>query len=336
MARHDSNSDLASLAATLTPRVSRAPAPPRASQNSGMFDVSALYAQAGAVSYPAPKGVARGAPTGRPVAVAPVAVAPVTAAFVAPVLRVARPSWPRVMGWPEPISYGDHEVRIVDIEEPPSSEVEIADVDFDFAPRVDLRRVVVPARPLGLGWYGVAVAWLATITLGGIMATSLPAHALPRARTVPAALALSVALPPAIAAAAPTLPPLAPAAVLTAPLGSTTGPVIPEINASLLPMAPRVAPAAPAYAPIEKGTPLVSKKDVSPHTTPPAQEHPHPQAGVPVAIAAPASPHATPAEAPAAQVVAAPPKAIAKPVSAGMSLDELIRHEVQAESAKHR
>ena len=47
MARQDSNSELAGqLAASLTPRVDHVLTGPREAQNSGLFDVGALYAEA--------------------------------------------------------------------------------------------------------------------------------------------------------------------------------------------------------------------------------------------------------------------------------------------------
>ena len=325
MARHDSNSDLGRLAATLTPRVSRPPAPPRASQSSGMFNVSALYAQVASqnvsLTYPAPSSPTRPTQVARPDA-RPVSVAPVQAVLPAPVARPGRPSWPRVMGWPEPISYGDHEVRIVEIDEPLASGIAIERIDLESDRDAPFQRIASPARSLGLGWYGVAVAWLATVTLGGIMATSLPAHALPRARTVtPAILATSLVVAPAMVAVAPTVSSLAPAAVLAAPLGAAVGPTIPEVSLSRLPIAPS------ASTPLDQATPAPVKRGVTLRAPSPAQPHPHARTSEAVASPRPLPPPSPP------QAVATP----SKPAStAGMSLDDLIRHEVQAESGKHR
>jgi hypothetical protein len=294
-----------------------------------MFNVSALYAQAAshnmAVAYSALSGPTRPTQVARS-AVRPAPVSPVEAVLPAPVARAGRPSWPRVMGWPEPISYGDHEVRIVEIDEPAASGIAIEGADLEFDRGASLRRIASPPRSLGLGWYGVAVAWLATITLGGIMATSLPAHALPRARAItPAILVAPPVVAPAMAAATATVSPLAPAAVLAAPLGAASSPTIPEVSLS------RLASAPPASTPLEPAAPVPVRKGLILRAAAPAPPHPHARA-----IEAAASPRPAPAS-PAPQAAAVPAKAAAKPAStAGMSLDDLIRHEVQAESGKHR
>lgn len=270
MTRQQSSSDLAgSLAATLTPRVPQASARAlRASQNSGLFDVGALYAEAF-------QQVARRARTDPRLAM--------------PLARSAQPTWPAAARWPQPaLSYP--------LEPEPSFEY------LDVAAR--------PAR--GLGWFGVAVAWLATVTTAALIATSLPAHAPTHVRALPVVAAPVV---PIIASAAPPPPPALPA----------SEPPVPEVVPSELPVA-ALSVAPPAVRPAPK------KMVVAPKVAAPAPPRVHPAPPAPVvAAAAAAAPVTAPRAAPSSR-----PAPVAPVSTAGMSLDELIRHEVQLESGKHR
>jgi hypothetical protein len=368
MARHESNSDLSTLAATLTPRVSRPPLESaRKAQSSGMFDMSAMYSQPD-------RGGRRAEPRRLPkTRTAPPPLGPPPA---------RRPSWPQRLGWDEPIAYGEAEVEVeVDTASsfvsawpahpppippaPPSSHPppvapvwpwtntrqwppgpivisEMAELEVDVSPEPGVWQLPAKAPSLGLGWYAVFVAWLGTLALGGLLATSLPGHVLPRARVLAAAPP-----PPPTAIAPATPPPVVAAAAMAAPMPAPSNDGIPEINASMLPIATTAAPhAVPAVAP--------APRPVAPR--PPAVVAPVPAAPAPVVRkAAPArpapaveeaapAPHAKPqpappavaaAPAPAPTTAPAPAPAPAKPVStANMSLEDLIRHEVQAEQAK--
>jgi hypothetical protein len=278
MARQQSNLDLAgSLAATLTPRAPPATAQPfRASQNSGLFDVGALYAQA----FQQVASRTRSDPRLKmPLVRAAQAAWPV----------VAQPAWPVAQHWPQPeLSYA------LEGEEP----IEVAEIAH---------------RSRGLGWFGVAVAWLATVTTSALIATTLPAHAPTHVRALPVA-AVAAPSPPANAPTVATPPIVAPA-----PL-----PAIPTVPLSAIPVA--MVQAAPAPAAAAPASPAhVAPKKVSPRGAAATTAHAHP---------------AAPSAALAAPAVPAPPRASApsKPApasTAGMSLDDLIRREVQAESGKH-
>ena len=278
MARQQSNTDLAgSLAATLTPRVPRASAQPLPSrQNSGLFDVGALYAEALDEVLRRTRSDAR----------------------LLPLTRAAQATWPRAAGWPQPVLHPAFE-----------AEVPIEFADFSAAP-----------RPRGLGWFGIAVAWLATVTTGALIATTLPGHAIAHMHAAGAPLAVAVNPPPLQAAMAP--------AVIAAPW-------------SVTPPLPTVAPLAPPDVPVAQATlVVVAAKRVAPKIAAPAIVRAHPAATTTVARPTPS----TPTVAPSTPAIAVAPRAtppsrpapVAAPSTAGMSLDDLIRHEVQAESAKHR
>jgi hypothetical protein len=280
MARQQSNTELAgSLAATLTPRVPRASAqslPDR--QNSGLFDVGALYAEALDEVLRRTRSDAR----------------------LLPLARAAQPTWPRAAGWPLPVLHPAFE-----------AEVPIEFTDYSAAP-----------RPRGLGWFGIAVAWLATVTTGALIATTLPGHAMTHTHAA-SLLAVAVNPPQPQAAIAP--------AVIAAPL-AVAPPLLP-------PVAPADAPATQAAPVTQAMQAVAAAKKAAPKIAGPAIVHVHPAATATVARPTPSTPTVAPS-APAIAVAprAAPPSRpapVAATSTAGMSLDDLIRHEVQAESAKH-
>ena len=123
MARQDSNSELAGqLAASLTPRVDHVLTAPRQAQNSGLFDVGALYAEA----------------------FAQVAQRARVQAQRLPLPRSAQTTWPRA----------------TTVHEQPTLTERWIDLPIAFGESVEA------PRSRGLGWFGVAVAWLATVTTG--------------------------------------------------------------------------------------------------------------------------------------------------------------------------
>jgi hypothetical protein len=292
MARQQSSSELAgSLAATLTPRVAATSTRlSRASQDSGLFDVRALYAET------LDEVMRRTRSDARRVSLA----------------RAGQPTRPPTTAWSPPARAFAPAVA--------------APFAFTRPPEV--------LRSRGLGWFGVVVAWLATVTLGASIATTLPGHALTRLRLGPSSTT---------ATTSPQVPPLA----TVAPPVSAVAAVSP----AMVNPPPLVAPAAsPAFsaAPSAWAAParaIASQPDaahVSPKKLPP-------KGVAQVAHARPAAPVASTSAAPATSAIAAAPRAPApsRPASvtaptatnvstAGMSLDELIRHEVQVESAKHR
>jgi hypothetical protein len=287
MARQQSNIesiDLAgSLAATLTPRVPHASGQaPRSHQNSGLFDVGALYAETFRDvmqrAQPAPR--------------------------FTPLSRAAEPAWPIATRWPQPL----------------------LSLDFDEAPIEFARSSAVP-RSRGVGWFGIAVAWLATVTTAAVITIGVPAHAPTHAR-LPAVGAPAVMIPAAPQVVIPATPQVAtPAPVTEAPPPAAIAPAVAAPVAVRLP--PAIAAAAlPASA-------VVPAKKATIRAAVSAVAHGRPAPAVAATAAAPA-PAAAPAIA-ATSHAAPPPKPAAASVStAGMSLDDLIRHEVQIESAKHR
>jgi hypothetical protein len=281
MTRQQSNSDLAgSLAATLTPRLPPASARAlRASQNSGLFDVGALYAQAF-------QQVAHRARTDPRLAM--------------PLARAAQATWPASARWPQPA------------------------LSYPFEPEPSFEYPDVGALPSrGLGWFGVAVAWLATVTMGALIATTLPAHAPTHVRallvvTAPVAPLIASAPPPA---PEPPVPPeLVPQAIPVAALSAVPPAVTPSPAVRLAPrrlVTPKVA------------APEREMREVRGNVASTAAPRVHPAPLAPVAASA--APVTTPRA-----TASSRPAPVAPASTAGMSLDELIRHEVQAESAKHR
>jgi hypothetical protein len=256
MRNHDSRRDISRTLGALTP-----PAPAgqigggfqQSAQDSGLFDLGALYA--GELE----RAIQR-----------------------ARVPREAPP--PRRLHGPS--------VRIWDVE----------DVDVHILPEAP-----APARPIArvAGWFNVAVTWLATTSLGFLVATSVPAHLRP-AHVLPAP-AVAVAAPPPAAVLAvpqPTAAPQAASAQVAAP---------PVVSLQDLPVAPATTAPATKAAPPPRAT--AAKK-----AAPPPQS------------SSPAPARASTEDAPRAPVKAAPVKAAA---AGPISLDELIRQTVAAEQ-KHK
>jgi hypothetical protein len=281
MARQQSNIDLAgSLAATLTPRIPQTREMPfRTGQNSGLFDVGALYAQALDEVVRRTRSDVR----------------------LAPLTRAAQPTWPRAGGWSEPV----------------------VSFDFDAAVPIEFTNKVAARSSRGIGWFGVAVAWLATVTMGASMATTLPGHALTHGKVAGWVVPAAPETPPAVS---PSSLPVAPVPVVALPAVSMISP------ATTIAV-PTPAFAAPTRAAPQAVSPHVSTKRLAPKVGNPPAGHSHSVATASSAVAA--APTAIGAAHPAAPARATP--ATPTPAStAGMSLDDLIRHEVQAESAKHR
>ncbi|MGO9836236.1 MAG: hypothetical protein ACLP1X_18705 [Polyangiaceae bacterium] len=261
MTTQDSESELAGrLGASLTPRVPRITVQQRVEQNSGLFDVGALYA-----------------------------------ASVEQVMRRARVAQPPVFGiagvaQPAPVAlpsaWGANAARV--------QRVQQEEIDLD----------LFLGRSRGVGWFGVAVAWMATTALGATIATTVPAHTLARGHASAPVVAATApaAITPATAAAAFAAPP----PVVSAPPAE----------------APSVAvAAAPAVAP--------KKAIIVTH----ARTRPVPASGSAAVTPAPqpqkvASVEAPPA--PKAAVASAPPAA-----AGGASLEELMRRAVEADAKKH-
>jgi hypothetical protein len=296
MARQDSNNELAGqLAASLTPRVGAALAPPRGAQNSGLFDVGALYAEA----------------------FAQVALRARAQAQRLPLARATQPTWPRARERREP-EWGTHRGHLDRAIEVP--------IDFETS--------VEAPRSRGLGWFGVAVAWLATVTTGAWIATTLPAHAPTRVR--PSAAALVVSAPVVVSAPfVATNPAQAPAGEPLRIGASAPGaPVV-----AFAPGAPVVAAVAPiAEAPGASPVSVLSPRKLAPRAAASPHAHSPAAASGPVSSTPQASARASaPSAAPSPKAQAAPaakPTAAAQP-GAAMSLEDLMRHEVQAESKHH-
>jgi len=308
MARQDSRTDLAGrLGASLTPRVSTASS--QRERNSGLFDMSALYTEA----FDQVMRRAR------------------AEVHLAPLARAPR------LPWPPPASPGLSDSRDL---RPLAPELEM-DVPVDFGDPFAVRR----SRGRGLGWFGIAIAWLATVTIGAVLATTVPAHAFPRS-SVRAAVALPAVLKPSTPDSTMVF---APAAAWTAVPVTQTHQV-----ALAAPAIAAVASAAPAIAAVAS-VPITAAPAARPDLPLPAAPAPRrlPKAmETPASLASVATARPTPAPAPVsvAPVVAPAPVSVAPPSpraapekprvvagpasSAGMSLEDLIRHEVQAESGK--
>ncbi len=290
MARQQSNTELAgSLAATLTPALPKTREMSfRGAQNSGLFDVGALYAEAIDEVLRRTRSDVR----------------------LAPLTRAAQPTWPRAGGWSEPV----------------------VSFDFDAAVPIEFTNKVAARSSRGIGWFGVAVAWLATVTMGASIATTLPGHSLTRLRLPASVLPAPPSPPPA---ASPSNSPVAPVPVAAVANASPSSPGPTVVPLALVVAAPAVAALA-VSAPLSPSPHVVTKRPARQTATPPLV---HARTTLPAASPV-ASPVASPPSSPVVPHPAAPSRATpASPPAvstAGMSLDELIRHEVQAESAKHR
>ena len=255
MANHLSRRDLSSALGALTPA---APNPGasggRSSQNSGLFDLGALYADELERAIQRARGARRAPPP----------------------------------------------LRVTDLLHPlaasPVGTARVWDIGVDDA---SVEMVALPPRGARAGaWFGVAVTWMATTTLGFLVATAVPAHV---HRTAAAAIAISA---PAVVATPPppaSVPATAPVAPIVQPqAASTTGPKV--ISLEDLPVA----------------GPASTTKVAHPH-------HSSGIAAVPAAVAV-AQVRPTVADAPPPPAKAAPPKQ-----TGPMSLDDMIRHAVAAE-----
>jgi hypothetical protein len=296
MARQQSSSELAgSLAATLTPSAPRASEPPphvSEDENSGLFDVGALYAETFNEVMRRARSDAR----------------------LGSLVRAALPAAPAAARWSRPAPA---------FEPPPST----------WPVPIELTIPVEAPRSRGLGWFGVAVAWLATVTMGASIATTVPGHALTRLRTGVPVTAVATSAPHSQAGSLPTAPlPVTAGAVMPAP-------VMPAVVMPV-PVAPVPSPALAPLAMASSERPIAAQADAPRVST----KKVLPRAVTSVAHARPAAPSASAATAPPSPAIAAAPRPTAPsrpapaPTSAstaGMSLDELIRHEVQVESAKH-
>ena len=219
MTTQDSESELAGrLGASLTPRVPRITVPrQRGEQNSGLFDVGALYA-ASVEQVMRRARVAREQP---------------------PVFGIAGVVQPASVALPAPW-----------VATPTLAQEEDLDLDALFL-----------ARPRGIGWFGVAVAWLATTAIGATLAMTVPAHTVARSSAPEPVVA---AIPPVVIPAPTT--PAPPLAVVATP---------PAIAS---PVAVVVAPAVTAKKPVVVIAPHArtrtvtagAQSDVAP-ATPPAQ-----------------------------------------------------------------
>jgi len=187
--------------------------------------------------------------------------------------------------------------------------------EIDIEPDMEL---FMPAPRIG--WFGVAVAWLATTAIGATLATTVPAHAFARGHTA----SPPAATPVVAAVSAPALV----AAPASAPPASATAP------APVSTPAPALAPAvAPASAPALASTPR-KKTTITPHahatpvarsaTTEAAAPAPQPQKAQPQR-AAPA------ADSPAPKVATPSPP----PPAGGSSLEDLMRRAVEADAKHH-
>jgi hypothetical protein len=288
MTRQHTNSDLAgNLGASLTPRIDRAGTPPRGAQNSGLFDVGAMYAVA------LDQVMVRAREQGR----------------LVPLPRAAQPTWPRAGRWPASIP--------VEVEVP---------IDFSHA-------FGVPHA--GMGWFGVAVAWLGTVTIAALVSVALPAHTEVEAR---ARAGTIIYVGPVPRAAAPAALPAASPVVAPTP----TPFVVPTATPFVLPaatpfVAAPAATVAAAKAPVAatsggQATLATNRAVVRPVSAP--RMHAHAGTAPAAAVAAPAPTIASAPAKVAPVSVPAKPAAASAPAAGTMSLEDLIRHEVQAESKR--
>jgi hypothetical protein len=180
----------------------------------------------------------------------------------------------------------------------------------------------------GIGWFGVFVAWLATVTLGIAAATNLAAHGPAARHNLLSAAGIHAALPPPVtipsprtADVAPAPPPLAAAP----PLFRVTD--LPKAHGKPVPAAaPQPSAAAHARAPARQ------RARMAPPT--PVAENDDTEATSPAKVAPPPSQVDEPAVRAVVKVVAPAPraaKAAPVPTFAPGSLEDLIRKEVEKE-----
>jgi hypothetical protein len=175
------------------------------------------------------------------------------------------------------------------------------EIDLD----AQLCEPVVRAR--GVGWFGVAVAWLATTAIGFTVATTVPAHSVRRAA-------------PALAAVVQTVPVATPSVAMPAPAAPAP--------AAMPTTAATMQPPASAPEPVSAAAPKKIGVTPRPRTLAPAR---------PVQTeAAPAAPQ--PQRATSSPESSPPPKtapATSPPASGGSSLEDLMRKAVEADSKHH-
>jgi hypothetical protein len=300
MARHESKTELAGqLAASLTPRLHEMPLQQAGAQNSGLFDISAMYAAS-------VEQVMRRAQKARP------AVA-IHATLGAPIGHYPQPR------------YGEatYEQGFEHVPQQALEQYEDVDLAAEYAMIPGLR------RRGQIGWFAIGVAWLATATLAAGISTMVPAHGL-KWEVVPVVTAAAAAaqMPPdPVQAALPvaSLPIVAPPALApVAPPAPTTTAIATVTQAMNQAALPTVAAAAPKpHAVAVRPHPVTRTASSDALASAPA-------ATAGVAVARPAAPtDSEPAVKPA------PPKpAVAAAPAAGGSLEDLIRQAVAADAAK--
>ena len=253
-------------------------------QNSGLFDIGAMYAAS-------VEQVMRRAQRARqPPAIVGLAEPP-------PSRRAA----------PIEHSYGAHDIDLIELTETP----------------VEIFSIPGLRRRGRVGWFAVAVAWLATATLASVIATAVPAHRLSR-----------VLAPAAVNAAAPSTA-LAP----TTPIAPPT-PTEPATITATATATPTATPTATATATPTATVTALAPPPVKIHQAP--APHPRPAAHVASTDAPTASPAPVAKPAPTTDVSVAAPKPppakeapAAAPAPAGTSLEDLIRQAVAAEAKHH-
>jgi hypothetical protein len=294
MTRHDSDSDLAGrLGAQLTPPVPHIIARHRGEESSGFFDLAAMQAAdlEQVMLRAQDSHHLRRAIAAR---------------------SIARPSSVSPLAWSEP------EIRWLPEPQPRRLDLMVDDTAGH-------------ARGRGVGWFGIAVAWLATTTTGALIATTVPAHVAARVRVAPP-VATVTASPssPATTNSALHAPLAIPTPAVTAQawtvVSPSEAPATPVLGAAGVPTATahRRAPAAPRPAAIQGAdAPLTIRPTAAPRTSA--------AAATPAAVAETGAPKS----APAPSTPAAPGTAASPPPPAGTSLEDLIRREVAAESKRH-
>ncbi len=300
--RQESDTELAGqLAASLTPRIQAMrpmPLQQRGEQNSGLFDIGAMYAAS-------VEQVMRRAQRARKPAMGVVAAPPsIAAPYVAQAAQAQH-------------GYAEYAREPAEVYE-----------DVDLAGEY----VVIAGLPRSgrIGRFAVAVAWLATATLAAAISTLVPAHGLKKevAPLVAAPAPAPVIAPspePAIATVSlSALPSAGPTAAIAPIAAAAPTPATPTVTAASAPAAnpnvtaslPHPRPAAPAH--------------------PRAAAHASAADAAPASVAKGAA--ASPADSPPATLKVAPtkPAAAAAPAApaSGGSLEDLIRQAVAAEAKK--
>jgi hypothetical protein len=215
----------------------------------------------------------------------------------------------------------------------------------------------------GIGWFGVFVTWVATMALGTLFATNLPAHVKGHARLIaaalpapptpaPAAAPVATGAPVVVPMANPSTPAVATAGTLAAASTARPATAPPEIGVSELPRAPAIAmPVAPRPVATQVHTRRSAAHAARPAAPSPAaddaDEEEAPAAAPPPKAAharraapPPASDDDTSTAAPApppkpvAEAAPPPPKPAPAATFAAGSLEDLIKKEVDKEQKK--